>query len=255
MISVIVTIYKQLDCLNLVLQGLEMQSFKDFELIIAEDDNSPDSILFLKKAIKHYNYPIYHVSQKDQGFRKSKILNRALSIARGEKIVFLDGDCRPHKHFLKEHNRAINNNVFCCGRRAKLNMRLSNHLKQTGTISQLNLISLVLNSIEGTWKRTIYKFPSLSNKSIGIMGCNWSTTKKNLVEINGFDEDYENYGYEDCDINWRLLRINLIPISVKERAITYHLYHKEDGENGNYNRFSEKQKDGDFKCKNGLLKL
>lgn len=257
MISVIISIYKQLDNLELIFLGLQRQSFKNFEVIIAEDDNSSTTIAFLEEARKKYFFPIKHVSQEDKGFRRCRILNKALLVCKGEKIVFLDGDCIPHKHFLKEYNIAINNNVFCCGRRVNLNIQFSQYLKKEKKIKCLNTFSAIMNSRNNTWKRAIYEFPSLFTKSIGIMGCNWGITKSNFLKVNGFDEDFEGYGADDSDINWRLLAISLVSYSIKCKAVVYHLYHKENSTDMSecFKLLQKKQQLGNYFCKNGIEKI
>jgi glycosyltransferase involved in cell wall biosynthesis len=44
MISLIIAVYKHLEFLELILQSLDKQSFKNFEIIIAEDNNDPHTI-------------------------------------------------------------------------------------------------------------------------------------------------------------------------------------------------------------------
>ena len=49
------------------------------------------------------------------------------------------------------------------------------------------------------------------------------------MSINGFDEDYVRPAIgEDVDIYWRLKANGYEPISIRNRAIVYHLYHKEN---------------------------
>jgi hypothetical protein len=65
------------------------------------------TVEFLNKARHTHDYTIQHISQEDIGFRKTRILNNSIKIAKGEKIVFIDGDCLLHKHFMKEYSKAI----------------------------------------------------------------------------------------------------------------------------------------------------
>ena len=64
-----------------------------------------------------------------------------------------------------------------------------------------------------------------------ILGCNWGILKKNILAVNGFDEDYNRAGVgEDFDIDWRLKKHGLKVRSMKGKAIVFHMYHK-----ANYN--------------------
>ena len=103
MISLIISFYKRLDFLDLIFQSLDKQSFKNFEVIVAEDNDDLHTIDFISKARTKHTFRILHVSQEDLGFRKNKILNRALNIASFDTILFLDGDCIPHKDFIRQY--------------------------------------------------------------------------------------------------------------------------------------------------------
>ena len=117
MISIIISFYKRLDFLELIFHSLDRQSYKDFEVIVAEDDNAPHTVDYINKARFLHTYIIRHVSQEDTGFRKTRILNAAIRNANGEQLVFIDGDCILHSHFLKEYSKAIAEKYFCYGRR------------------------------------------------------------------------------------------------------------------------------------------
>jgi glycosyltransferase involved in cell wall biosynthesis len=260
MISVIIAVYKKLDYLGLVLQSLELQSYKNFEVIIAEDNNAGETITFLEKARNTYSFTIQHVSQEDNGFRKTKILNEAVKISQGNKLVFIDGDCIAHRHFLKEYDKAISDKVLCYGRRTLLSERFTQNLLQAGTIKPLTYFTALLSGAKWVsaalyipMKRNIHKQHRL------ILGCNWGTSRENIFKVNGFDEDYTRAGVgEDFDIDWRLKAIGLKSFSMKNKAIVYHLFHSanynEDDTLFVENLMAEKKKAGNYFCVNGLDK-
>lgn len=102
-LSLIISFYNRLDYLKLVFAGLEIQSFKNFEVIIADDGSNKVVVAELNSLIKKYDFPIKHIWHEDKGFRKNKILNRAIVESQTNYLVFIDGDCVPHSEFLKEH--------------------------------------------------------------------------------------------------------------------------------------------------------
>ena len=60
----------------------------------------------------------------------------------------------------------------------------------------------------------------------GIIGCNMAMWKKDLLEISGWDEEYEGWGLgEDSDICSRLYHLGRPRKFVYGRAILYHLHH------------------------------
>ncbi len=259
--SLIVSYYKHLPNLQLILEGLSVQSFKNFEVIVAEDDANSDTITFIENARTRYPFEINHVCQsEDDGFRKNKILNKAIIAAKNDLILFIDGDCIPHKHFIKNYLKINAENVILSGRRVMLGEKISENMRRIGKLSKLNFFSLI-NTGSFKKKESIY-FPyfKLSFKKRGLLGCNWGVLKSNLEMVNGFDEDYTSPGVgEDVDIEWRLKAHGLSTVSMKNKAIVYHLHHKrsygEDKVAENYKKLEAKKKADQIVCLNGLKKL
>ena len=258
MISLIISVYKRLDFLELILLSLDKQSYRDFEIIIAEDDNDPMTVGFISRVRPLHEYSILHVSHEDKGFRKTRILNMAVKAASGEKIVFIDGDCIPHRHFLKEYNKAITDTVFCYGRRVFLSKKHTDVLLNKMSVEKVNIISAITYGGNSTGAGLYLPFKkNIDKQHRRILGCNWGIGKKNLLAVNGFDEDYNRAGVgEDFDIDWRLKKAGLKARSMKGKAIIFHLFHK-----ANYNPsdtefveklLAEKKLSGNAFCVNGI---
>jgi len=263
MISVIISFYKALDNLELMLSALQQQSFQDFEVIIAEDDNAQQTIDFLQMEKTKFHFPILHISQEDKGFRKCKILNKAIEIASGDKIVFLDGDCLPHRHLLKHYNETINEGIYCIGRRVMLSQKLSKKLKETKNPVYTSFIACLMNGVENELKHALYLPWIKENKGNkrGILGCNMGGYKSDLLAVNGFDEDYQLPAVgEDSDLEWRLRSCRISIKSVFYKCITYHLHHRQshDGNSmeqiNNRDMMEIKRKAGYCFCSNGIKK-
>jgi glycosyltransferase involved in cell wall biosynthesis len=76
--SVILTTYNAEEWLQKVLIGYSNQTEKAFELIIADDGSSEKTKNVIESIAKEYSLDIKHVWQEDNGFQKSKILNKAI---------------------------------------------------------------------------------------------------------------------------------------------------------------------------------
>ena len=85
-----------------------------------------------------------------------------------------------------------------------------------------------------------------------------SMSKQALLSINGFDEEYIRPAVgEDYDIEWRLLAKGYKIVSLRNLAIQYHLYHKENWieQSENMKYCITQQSNNEIVCKNGINKL
>jgi len=236
--SVIISVYKDIENLAAILHALENQSFKHtFEVIVSEDGQDPA----MKNFIADYpsaSFSLAHLTQDDQGFRKNRALNRAVASAKSQYLLFLDGDCVPHIHWLKSHLQYLHKGRFCIGRRVELGPRFSQRLKKDNTwIKKLSspfyYLAYSLPAIlDGThhyeagiryhWLQRL-----IQNRETSLLGCNFSCCKDDLIAINGFNELYQSPGYgEDSDIEFRLRNIQVKGVNLKFFAQVFHLYHK-----------------------------
>ncbi|MDR0418831.1 MAG: glycosyltransferase [Prevotellaceae bacterium] len=260
MISVVVSVYKHLDNLYLILLGLKRQSFKDFEVIISEDDDSPEMVEFVEQMRKEFNFPIKHVSHEDRGFRKCRILNNAITISSGDKLVFLDGDCIPHRHSLRNYNKNIEEGTICCGRRVMLSESLTKKIKNKKSLRYINFVSILLSGSKQVKHALYLPFIRPIKNSYCILGCNWGIMKSDIISVNAFDMDYEIIGIgEDTDIDWCLKKKGMIIRKSTQSSLAYHLYHKErystKSTTSNIVMLRQKWEEDNIYCKNGISEV
>ncbi len=260
-LSLIISYYKALPNLRLILKALNRQSCMDFEVILSEDDANEETKDFLKAHSADYDFIIRHIfQQQDEGFRKNQMLNRAIGASSFDACAFIDGDCIPHRHFVKEYLRNMEENRILIGRRVMLGKKFSTKLMQQESLRRLRFFC-VLFSDSGKKKEAIYNpyFP-VSLKIRPLLGANWGILKKHLLEVNGYDEDYQYPGVgEDNDIGWRLEQNGLIRKQMKNKAIVYHIYHPRSyGQKGvmaNFALWAAKKESGHIRCLNGIQKI
>ena len=259
-ISLIIAVYKRTDFLTLVMQSVANQSCRSFEVIIAEDDDWPEMAAFIAKAREKYDFAIKHVFHADRGFRKNKILNEAIRASEGKLLVFIDGDCILHRHFLKEHLRMARPDTCLFGRRVGLDPATTEKLIQQKKPIGLSFWKLLLTKSRRIGDGIYLPF-SICLRKTGLWGCNFSIAREVLVKINGFDEDFEKpFGGEDDDVERRLRLIGIKLKCTRFQTVQYHMYH-EVGESRRQDWLAEGQymvqqkvAEGAWYCKNGLSK-
>jgi glycosyltransferase involved in cell wall biosynthesis len=236
--SVVISVYNRLDYLELVLAGLERQSFKQFEVIIADDGSGVDFVKKLNRISQSFSFPIIHLWQEDKGFRKNKILNKSVVSSNTDYLIFIDGDCIPHREFVKEHLTNRQKDVCLTGRRVNLSERITNSLSpdliRNGYLEKHNF-KLIMDGLfgksiyveKGFYVKNKFLRNIFNRKTRGLLGCNFSIHKQDILDINGFDERYEAPSLgEDSDIHVRLELIGKRIKSLNNIAVQYHLYHK-----------------------------
>lgn len=262
-LTIIISYYKAINNLKLILKALEHQSFMGFEVILSEDDYNKSTFEYLLNEKEKFHFPITHIYQsEDRGFRKNEMLNRAILQSKTEKLVFIDGDCIPHRNFVKHYFHEIKEGYYCDGRAVMLSKKVSEDIITKGSLSILNVYNILLSNSDKK-KDAIYfpLFPlSLKIKGRGLVGRNWGISKKDIIAVNGFDMDYKYAGVgEDVDIEWRLKANGIKSISMKNKAIVYHLHHlqvySEEMVEKNFELMYKKQKENQKFCKNGLDKI
>ena len=102
-ISLIVSFYNKVELLKLIFAALEVQTYHNFEVIIADDGSKPEVVEEITRIKSDYFFAIKHIWHEDKGWQKNIILNQAVTASEGEYLIFIDGDCIPEKHFIQEH--------------------------------------------------------------------------------------------------------------------------------------------------------
>lgn len=238
-VSVIISFYNKIEVLKLLLAGFERQSFKDFEIVIADDGSKSEVFEEIKGIMDQSGVPINHVWHEDNGWQKNIILNKAIIATKGEYLIFVDGDCIPHKHYVGDHYHNRKEGVILTGRRVKLSEKISKDLTTksvlSGSLDKRLLSPVVFDSFFGKTKHIEKGFrlwgliPMVyerKNPSRQVLGCNFSLFKNDLLAINGFDERYSGPGIgEDIDIDMRFCNNGGEIMLFKLGAIQYHVYH------------------------------
>ena len=236
--TVIAAFYNKIDYLRLVLAGFERQSEKAFEFIVADDGSKQEVISELENLSEDLPFPLIHVWQEDRGFRKNKILNKAITTANSNYIIFIDADCIPHSRFVEEHISYSEKGSCFTGRRVNLSQKYTQNLSpqkvRDGFIEKNNL-ELIKDGVfgdsfyveKGFYLKNRLLRKIFNKKERGLLGCNFSLYKKEILNINGFDERYEAPSIgEDSDVQFRLELNGVKIVSLNHIAVQYHLYHK-----------------------------
>jgi len=230
--SLIVTTYNWPEALNLSLRSVFKQTQMPDEIIVADDGSRQETRELIQTISKEFNFPIIHCWQEDIGFRLSRSRNNAIIASTSDYLIFIDGDIIIHKDFVKDHVKYSRRGTFVNGSRVLLSKPLSDSLL-SGKLNELGYRFLKeKNNINGLRIPFLHKFIKGPQYTIQrIKGCNMAFWRSDLIEANGFDENFVGWGREDSDMAIRLMNMGLIRKNLKFCAIAFHIHHKAQAKN------------------------
>jgi glycosyltransferase involved in cell wall biosynthesis len=234
-ISIIISTYNAEAWLEKVLWSYEGQTFKNFEVLIADDGSTQLTLDMITKMQKLVSFPIKHVWHKDNGFQKCVILNKAIQQCDANYILMSDGDCIARRDFVEVHINYREKNYFLSGGYFKLPMSISKLITKKDIINTqcFNLKWLLAHGLKSSfknnkltargWKQNVLNALTPSNASWN--GHNSSGWKSDILAVNGFDERMQ-YGGEDRELGERLMNKGIKSKQIRYSAICLHLDHE-----------------------------
>ena len=232
--AVTITSYNAAEWWRKVLIGICVQTEADFEIIIADDGSTPKTKELLDTFTSKFKYPIVHVWHQDEGFQKSKILNKAILQSISDYLLFTDGDCIPRMDFVAMHLKYQEKGYFLSGGYFKLPISISEAIAEENIINQncFHLSWLKANGFKANFKSS-----KLTRNKLFARFMNWVTPTKrswnghnasgfklDIIAINGFNHEMK-YGGLDRELGERLFNNGLLSKQIRYSAICLHLEH------------------------------
>ncbi|MFK4785459.1 glycosyltransferase [Fusobacterium sp. MFO224] len=269
-ISIIVAVYNRMNYLKNMLLALERQKLKNFEVVIA-DDGSKENIEDYKELINNLSYKVRHVYQEDDGFRLSASRNNGIRNARGEFLLFLDQDVLMDENFISEVTENIRENkilkinaLYLDKERSEIiekNISKNNNFdyEYVEEILEKKDFKEIRSKDYRAIRRNILYALKLNRRGAKIIGLGIGGYKKDFLKINGFDERYEGWGYEDDDVGNRFYALGLGVKNIKFSKPVVHMWHRDNSSKAHspnesyyYKRKKEIFKTKDYRCIYGV---
>ncbi len=235
-ISLVISTYNRPDALAAVVEACFLQTDTDFEIIIADDGSGQPTRDSVDALMARSPVPMQHIWQPDDGFRLAMARNRGTMAARGQYMVFLDGDCIPQRDFIAQHRKLAQKGYLVTGSRILLSeaftarilaeridlpaagsaamcgFRMKGHMNKVLQV-MLRLPDIGRASHRFSWRR--------------IKGCNLGMWRSDLDTINGFDESFRGWGHEDSDLVVRMFNAGVMRKDGAFATEVFHLWHRE----------------------------
>jgi glycosyltransferase involved in cell wall biosynthesis len=184
-ISVIIPAFNEEKFLGNCLFSLKEQDFKDFEIIVV-DNNSTDKTREIAKKFR-----VILVSEKNQGVAFAR--NKGAKIAKGEILVFTDADTILPKNWLS---------------RIKEEFEKDKEMIAFGGSCQFYSGPISARLASKFLLKPFLILDKFFSGGFNLMGCNMAIKKEAFSEVGGFNEKLKLN--EDVEISYRLREIGKV---------------------------------------------
>lgn len=233
-ISIIISTYNSEEWLEKVMWSYEAQTFKNFEMVIADDGSQQPTLNLIDKMKSLVSYPIVHVWHEDKGFQKSQILNKAILACNADYILMSDGDCMARKDYVEIHVNEREKGYFLSGGYFMLPLDISKRITKEDILSQrcFDVDWLKSHGLKSSFKNnklTAKGFKSRFLNAVTPTNASWnghnaSGWKDDILAVNGFDERMQ-YGGQDRELGERLFNCGVKSKQIRYSAVCLHLDH------------------------------
>jgi glycosyltransferase involved in cell wall biosynthesis len=225
-VSLVINTFNQPDYLARMLAAVARQSSPPDEVLLADDGSETPTRELFSRWSAAQKIATKHLWQAHAGFRRSHILNESIAAARGDYLVFLDGDTVPHPDFIADHRAAAARGFFVQGHRALVEQKAAAWFGQN-RFSVDRRRAIFQNQISGL--KNAFRWPFAVKKIKphlrGIRGCNLAIWRADLVRVNGYNENFTGWGREDSELAARLMNADIQRLDLRGRALCFHLWH------------------------------
>ncbi|MBU2928975.1 glycosyltransferase family 2 protein [Winogradskyella psychrotolerans] len=246
--TIIISTFNKPEWLKLVLFSFDIQTTKKFEIIVADDGSDEKTKAVIDQFSEHSDLKVIHVWQEDDGFQKTKILNKAMLASNTDYLIFTDGDCIARKDFVQTHLDLRKLKYALSGGYFKLTDDVSKKIN-TQVISDQKCYEkdwLIAEGQPATFKMNKLTKSKIKSKFLNVItptkatfdGMNVSCWKSDILAVNGFDERMK-YGGEDREVGERMMNNGIRFLQIRYSAICVHLHHDRPYENEDTTRLNK----------------
>lgn len=232
--ELVISTFQKPEYLRLCLHSVVKQTYVPDSICIADDGSGALTKRIIDTfQLSHPELSVRHVWHENLGFRKTKILNKAVITSNADYMIFTDDDCVMHPTFIERHINLAAAGKFITGSVIRLEQGFTNRVLKLGEFQwdhkgrplewKPRSVSEFLKSMP-FHPYIMAAFDILSPVKCSWAGGNSSTYRDYILTVNGFDEKMQ-YGAEDKEFGARLINSGLRGRHLRYTAPLYHLEH------------------------------
>ncbi len=232
------------------------------EVVVTDDGSTDETANVVETFARSVNFPVHFTTHPHSTFQLSRCRNEGVRAGTAPYLLFLDGDCLLPPDHVAVHLARRRPGVTRTGTFVRLDEATSQRIDEVAIRSgefmnwapaaeMRKMRSKGRRSIFYQWLRHPTK-PRLVGNNIGV----WRT---DYERVNGFDENFEGWGWEDDDLGRRLRRAGVRLQSILAWTFTLHMWHPTEtsipiaGQVGKNEQYLNRP-GSLIRCRNGLVK-
>lgn len=229
-IAVIVSSFERPWHLERCLASLEAQVGVEgrFEAVVADDGSQDGTLKLVTRFARQASFPLTFTTHEHLGFRLSRCRNEGVAASEAPYLLFTDGDCvLPPDHLFVHLDARRPGTVVgsdCVRLDAAASRLVDADCIREGRVERLvpgremrRILGKAVRAKAYQWLG-LTMLPRLSGNNIAV----W---RHDFLRVNGFDERFVGWGFEDRDFQDRLERIGVRTRSILWRTAPIHLWH------------------------------
>ena len=225
-VSLIISTYNWPRALYLCLDSVMQQSVLPDEILVADDGSGMDT----RDVVRHFEQispvPVRHIWHEDRGFRVAAIRNKAIAASRSDYLIQIDGDLILQRNFIQDHLAFARRGCYVAGSRGMLTQRLTQQVLN-GEITSLSPLTRGVYCSNNVMRIPIMSaFYRMLSPEYNPRSCNMALWREDALRVNGYDEAFEGWGFEDTEFGLRLKTSGVRQLRIKFRAVAFHLFHE-----------------------------
>lgn len=276
-IGILISAFEDPIRLKSCLISLTRQSRLPDTVYVTEDGQS-DSIRLLLEELE-VPFALVHRTIPHCGFRLAASRNNGIVAATEEYLVLIDCDLILHRDFVADHLEAAEPGFVVLGGRIGVDgfyqksVAFQPSLFQYLALCTKGLIVapfftsyngepiryLSKRFLRGLLNGNSFRGPFgvlIMDPNARSLCGNFGIWRSDILNVNGFDEEFTGYGFEDHDLLDRLARLDLKFRKLKFRGIAWHINHPQNSSLQNFekNRNYQLRPEKAIFCENGINK-
>ena len=220
LVSVIMPYYKKKKYIELAVNSVIQQTYKNFELIIVHDDENKEDLNFLKNLIKKDKRIKLYINKKNLGAGESR--NKGIKLSQGSLIAFLDADDLWTRNKLKKQIFFMKKNLVDISHTSYHIINSDNKIIGSRRAKDMNH-KLLLNSCDIGLSTVIMKKKLITNK---IKFANINTKEDYVLWLKITLNNKKIFALKNNLTKWRKLNDSLSASKIQKLYDGYLVYRK-----------------------------